>query len=194
MVKLKTIDSFFKKKNIDDLEISTPSPLTSIYNSSVEKENQLEIQKEWVESKDHPFTYEKIKSKDFDVSLLEHDPGLHSQIWEFNTNKKDEVTTSSVLEEITEDGSTNTQRGDVDVVAYKFMTLFEFVFILYLAKETMEVTNNFCQALQQKSQDIVNAMHLVTTRKTLTQKLREDGWDNLLNQNVKAMYVINKSK
>jgi hypothetical protein len=39
-----------------------------------------------------------------------------------------------------------------------------------------------CQALQQKSQDILNAMHLVTTTKTLIQKLRDDGWETLLEE------------
>jgi len=37
-----------------------------------------------------------------------------------------------------------------------------------------------CQALQQKSQDILNAMHLVTSTKTLIQKSRDDGWGTLL--------------
>jgi len=36
--------------------------------------------------------------------------------------------------------------------------------------------------LQQKSQDILNAMHLVTSTKTLIQKLRDDGWETLLEE------------
>jgi hypothetical protein len=36
--------------------------------------------------------------------------------------------------------------------------------------------------LQQKSQDILNAMHLVTTTKTLIQKLRNDGSETLLEE------------
>ncbi|KAL7124855.1 hypothetical protein ABFS83_14G077000 [Erythranthe nasuta] len=38
----------------------------------------------------------------------------------------------------------------------------------------------FCQALQQKSQDILNAMNLVLTTKELLQKLRNNGWDVFL--------------
>ena len=42
----------------------------------------------------------------------------------------------------------------------------------------MDITDILCYALQQKSQDILNAMHLVSSIKVLIQKLREDGWNN----------------
>lgn len=48
-------------------------------------------------------------------------------------------------------------------------------------KELMGITDLLCKKLQQKSQDVVNAMHDVATTKELIQKLRDDGWDNLLN-------------
>ncbi|KAK8349106.1 hypothetical protein V6Z11_A06G122600 [Gossypium hirsutum] len=63
-------------------------------------------------------------------------------------------TTCSVLENIIENAAT-----------YKKITSFDFIFILHLVKEIM---------------DIVNAMYLASSTKTLIQKLREDGWDNLL--------------
>jgi hypothetical protein len=46
----------------------------------------------------------------------------------------------------------------------------------------VRITDVLCQALQQKSQDILNAMHLLTTIKTLIQKLRDDGLETLLEQ------------
>jgi hypothetical protein len=49
-------------------------------------------------------------------------------------------------------------------------------------KDVMGITGMLCQALQKKSQDILNAMHLVTTTKTLIQKLRDDGWKTLLKE------------
>ena len=64
--------------------------------------------------------------------------------------------------------------------AYEGLTSFEFIFILYLEKETMEITDKLCQALQSQSQDILNSMHLVSSTKTLIQKFRDDGWDDLL--------------
>ena len=54
-------------------------------------------------------------------------------------------------------------------------------------KETMGITNVLCQALQQKSEDIVNVMQLIRTTKSLIQKFREDGWGDLLKQ-VKVFY------
>ncbi|KAM7482737.1 hypothetical protein LguiB_007320 [Lonicera macranthoides] len=62
--------------------------------------------------------------------------------------------------------------------AYDAMTSFEFVFILHLLNEIMGITHILCQALQQKSQDIVNAMQLVSTTKKLLQRLRETGWNS----------------
>ena len=44
----------------------------------------------------------------------------------------------------------------------------------------MEITNKLCQALQSQSQDILNAMHLVSSTKALIQKFRNDEWDGLL--------------
>jgi len=39
----------------------------------------------------------------------------------------------------------------------------------------MGITNIFCHALQQKSQNIANVSHPVSTTKACLQKLREDG-------------------
>ncbi|KDO38607.1 hypothetical protein CISIN_1g040950mg, partial [Citrus sinensis] len=66
--------------------------------------------------------------------------------------------------------------------AYEVMTTFEFVFILHLMKEIMAITDILCQALQSKSQDVLHAMHLVSSTKGLIQKFRDDGWINLLDQ------------
>ncbi|KAH9800585.1 TTF-type domain-containing protein [Citrus sinensis] len=59
--------------------------------------------------------------------------------------------------------------------AYEVMTTFEFVFILHLMKEIMAITDILCQALQSKSQDVLHAMHLVSSTKGLIQKFRDDG-------------------
>ena len=64
--------------------------------------------------------------------------------------------------------------------AYEGLTSFEFVFILHLEKETMEITDKLCQALQSQSQEILNVMHLVLSTKAIIQKFRDDGWDSLL--------------
>ena len=58
--------------------------------------------------------------------------------------------TCAVLINIIEDGTTLSQRGDADS-AYEAMTSFEFVFILHLMKEIMEITELLFQALQCQS-------------------------------------------
>ncbi|OMO60242.1 Zinc finger, TTF-type [Corchorus capsularis] len=86
--------------------------------------------------------------------------------------------TCSVLENIKKDGSTYSQRGDVSA-ALNMIESFEFIFILHLMKELMGISDILC-ALQQKSQDILNAMHLVSSTKMLIEELREEGWNGLL--------------
>jgi len=89
--------------------------------------------------------------------------------------------TCLVLENIALDGSTYSQHGDT-ACSFKLLMSFDFVFILHIMKNVMGIIDMLCQALQQKSQDILNAMHLVTTTKTLIQKLRDDYWETLLEE------------
>ena len=64
--------------------------------------------------------------------------------------------------------------------AYEVLISFEFVFILHFVNETMGITDKLCQALQNQSQDILNAMHLVSSTKKLIQQFRDEKWDDLL--------------
>ncbi|XP_023875697.1 uncharacterized protein LOC111988160 [Quercus suber] len=89
------------------------------------------------------------------------------------------TSTVEVLLNIIDDASDGEHRAEAES-AYDGLTSFEFVFILHLEKETMEITDKLCQALQSQSQDILNAMHLVSSTKALIQKFRDDGWDGLL--------------
>jgi hypothetical protein len=74
--------------------------------------------------------------------------------------------TCLVLENIALDGSTYSQRGD-SAFSFKLLMSFDFVFILHIMKNVIGIIDVLCQALQQKSQDILNAMYLVTTTNTL---------------------------
>ncbi|XP_072087066.1 uncharacterized protein [Arachis hypogaea] len=49
-----------------------------------------------------------------------------------------------------------------------------------LQERDLGITNVLCQALQQQSQDILNAMPIVSTSKLLLQQLRDGGWCNFL--------------
>ena len=80
----------------------------------------------------------------------------------------------SVLKNVIEDGNSSSQRSEADG-PYDIITSFEFVFILHLMRELLGITDDLFQALQRKSQDILNAMHLVSLTKKLIQKFRDDG-------------------
>lgn len=85
------------------------------------------------------------------------------------------------LQILEKNGRNYVTRKDVND-AYKFIKLFEFTLILHMMRELMGIINHLCEALQHKSQDILNVTQLVTTTKTLIQKLREDRWDSLLKE------------
>ncbi|KAL4599349.1 hypothetical protein ACB092_11G120400 [Castanea dentata] len=93
---------------------------------------------------------------------------------------------SIFINTISEERANYKQCGDAER-AYQVLTSFEFVLILHMMKEIMEITNIFCQALQQHSMDLLNAMHLVSNTKSLIQKLRDDGREPLL-VSVKSFY------
>ncbi|KAH1032286.1 hypothetical protein J1N35_044460 [Gossypium stocksii] len=71
-----------------------------------------------------------------------------------------------------------TQRSEVDGI-YDTMSSVEFVFILHFIIEMLGTIDDLCQTLQYKSQDILNAMQLVSSTKTLLHKFKDHGWDPL---------------
>ncbi|XP_056692037.1 uncharacterized protein [Spinacia oleracea] len=81
--------------------------------------------------------------------------------------------TRSVLQIIITEGK-GTQKGEADK-AYDDITSFECVDDLHIMVELLAMTNDLCLALQRKSQDILNAMNLVSKTKILIQNFREDG-------------------
>ncbi|XP_057479268.1 uncharacterized protein LOC130766649 [Actinidia eriantha] len=87
--------------------------------------------------------------------------------------------TIKVLQTMVQEGSSNSIRGETGgaLIAVRF---FDFIFILHLMHRIMGITDLLCQALQNKSLDILNAMDLVSTTKTLLQTLRQDGFNTLL--------------
>ncbi|XP_071688547.1 uncharacterized protein [Rutidosis leptorrhynchoides] len=81
--------------------------------------------------------------------------------------------TRLVLEGIIEDSSSYSQRGDA-ADAYTYLTSFEFVFIF----ELMGRTNILSQQLQKKSQDIGNAIELVSATKESLNDFRNNNWES----------------
>ncbi|QHN96199.1 uncharacterized protein DS421_18g616400 [Arachis hypogaea] len=89
--------------------------------------------------------------------------------------------TCEVLEKNTEEGNFST-RGDASDT-YDAITSFEFVFVLHLMRNILEASHDLCQASQQKNQDILlNALTLVSTTKTLIQRMRESSWETFIKE------------
>ncbi|XP_042444154.1 zinc finger MYM-type protein 1-like [Zingiber officinale] len=89
-----------------------------------------------------------------------------------------------VLENVYDDVTNNDNNGIVASLIDK-MESYEFVFVMHLMKSLLGITNELSLALQQKDQNIVLAISLIKTMKVRLQKLREEGWENLLD-------VVNK--
>jgi hypothetical protein len=90
--------------------------------------------------------------------------------------------TVAVLQSVATDRSVSKySRGDA-VGALKIIKSFDFVFILHLMEKIMKITDVLCQTLQRKSIDILNALDSVSNTKVLLGKLREDGWESLLEE------------
>ncbi|KAK8291916.1 hypothetical protein V6Z11_D06G088200 [Gossypium hirsutum] len=71
-----------------------------------------------------------------------------------------------------------TQRSEANEI-YDAITSVEFIFILHFMIEMLGITDDLCQALQYKLQDILKQMQLASSTKTFLQKFREHGWDLL---------------
>ncbi|KAL5745888.1 hypothetical protein ACOSP7_027034 [Xanthoceras sorbifolium] len=87
--------------------------------------------------------------------------------------------TCTVLENTMKNELSNNIRGEAKG-ALQALRSFEFMFILQLMNEVMGITHMLYQALQLKSQDILNALHLVKSTKILLQELKQKGWDSFL--------------
>ena len=72
MSKRKTIDAFFKKKDVSNSKIRTPMAVETNVNTSMPNE--------------HPSKCLRIQSEEIDRDL-----GSHKQICEFSINKQDEI-------------------------------------------------------------------------------------------------------
>ncbi|KAH9686031.1 DUF4371 domain-containing protein [Citrus sinensis] len=83
------------------------------------------------------------------------------------------------LEKLICNGSNNDIRGEAKGV-YDVMSTCKFVFILHLMNKVLGISDLLCQALQMKSQDILNVIHLISATKSLLQSLMENGWDTFI--------------
>ncbi|KAJ9541612.1 hypothetical protein OSB04_028118 [Centaurea solstitialis] len=71
----------------------------------------------------------------------------------------DGASNMHVLNDIATEGSTYSQTVDARYALTHALS-FDFIIVLHMMKEILEITDKLCQTLQQKSQDIVNALAL----------------------------------
>ncbi|KAK9677030.1 hypothetical protein RND81_11G117300 [Saponaria officinalis] len=88
-------------------------------------------------------------------------------------------STIQVLENIFHDGTEMKTRGVASSLVEK-MESYQFVFIAHLMKVTLGLTNVLSQFLQQKDQNIIEAVSLVQSTKRQLLELRNEGWDKFL--------------
>ncbi|XP_050211350.1 uncharacterized protein LOC126661540 [Mercurialis annua] len=87
-------------------------------------------------------------------------------------------STLYMLERVYEDATERESRGKASTLI-KLMVDFHFVFILHLMFKLLGITNTLLHTLQQKDQNIVNAMKF---SKIKLQNLRDKGWDAFLHE------------
>ncbi|XP_039128506.1 uncharacterized protein LOC120264748 [Dioscorea cayenensis subsp. rotundata] len=82
---------------------------------------------------------------------------------------------------VDDDGASNDNRGIAASLIEK-MENYQFVFVMYLMRRLLGITNELSFALQQKDQNIVQAMRLIEVVKAQLQDLRETGWEAFLEE------------
>ena len=97
-------------------------------------------------------------------------------------------TTIKVLEYIQDEGVEDVNKHQAYGLL-KYFHAFDCAFYLYLMLLILGFTAYLSLALQQKDQDILNAMSLVESTKQELQKLKDDGWELLM---AKVCYFCNK--
>ena len=85
----------------------------------------------------------------------------------------------TVLKYVSKEGRRSSKKSEARGLLSYFAT-FDFVFYLHMMLHILGSSNALSQALQQKDQDILNAMSCVKSTRNELQKLRENGWDSLL--------------
>ncbi|XP_028122974.1 zinc finger MYM-type protein 1-like [Camellia sinensis] len=133
-------------------------------------------------AKDEPNVWQFFSHLSCTVNLVASSPKRLGELKSFHRSEVENMLASGERQFVVESlkKSTNQQIRRQANGVYKVMKSFEFIFVLYLMDNILRIVNTLCQVLQQKTQDILNAMKLVSTTKALIQKLRQDDWDIFL--------------
>ncbi|CAM8995104.1 unnamed protein product [Rhodiola kirilowii] len=95
-----------------------------------------------------------------------------------------------VLHNVFEDGSERESSAQARGVLRQ-MQSYEFIFPMFLMKRLLGITNALSMALQERDQNMLNAINQIRTVKDELQKYRDSGWDGLV-QEVEIFCQANK--
>ncbi|KAH9717474.1 TTF-type domain-containing protein [Citrus sinensis] len=118
-------------------------------------------------SKDHHYELKSIREAEIIDLIASGELKLVHELIKFiHYNNMEQLVGAlillrSYLEKMICNGSNNDIRGEAKGV-YDAMSTFKFVFILHLMNKVLGISDLLCQALQMKSQDILNAIHLIS--------------------------------
>ncbi|XP_071730713.1 uncharacterized protein [Rutidosis leptorrhynchoides] len=101
------------------------------------------------------------KNLNFIINVIDSSSKRHDQLQDAQISEISLLAETgefeTVLRDIAINGSTSSQKGDASFAVTHLLS-FDFVFVMRLMKKIMKKTDKLCQALQRKSQDIVNAL------------------------------------
>ncbi|XP_039146895.1 uncharacterized protein LOC120284168 [Dioscorea cayenensis subsp. rotundata] len=106
---------------------------------------------------------------------------LRGQGYDGASNMRGEFNVLDVLQNVYDDGVSNDNRGIAASLIEK-MENYQFVFVMYLMSRLLGITNELSLALQQKNQNVVQAMCLIEAVKARLQDLRETGCEAFLEE------------
>ncbi|KAL6599039.1 hypothetical protein ACP70R_045903 [Stipagrostis hirtigluma subsp. patula] len=102
-------------------------------------------------------------------------------------------TILKVLIKLGKDRSHKDDWGKIHAVC-EAIESFDFIFIAHLMLVILGYTDDLCQSLQRKEQDIVNAMSLVQVAKGRLQHMRDAGWEEFLQEKVTSFCMKHRIK
>jgi hypothetical protein len=85
-----------------------------------------------------------------------------------------------VIEDIVEDPSSDS--NEEAPILLDALQTFDFALGYHTMRTILDITNDLLLSLQKKEQNIINIVGLVRIAKEQLQNLRDDGWNELLNE------------
>ncbi|XP_077215543.1 uncharacterized protein LOC143850131 [Tasmannia lanceolata] len=159
MGKPKTIDAFFKKKNVNDSEINAHSPLNSDMSTIEQCPSKL------------PRTHQEV----VDTTSLERDPGLRPQMWEYPVNQRDEIRRAYLIAGAYQCYFESISFQEQRIIFPNFNLLCSKTFLGHVGKDPNsphKIAEKACHDLSNQSQHIDKLIEKKTSQEIENSRLR----------------------